>query len=277
VIVTDPGRKKHSTDKTVKGKQTGKSTCATQSGIIVPCHDPSLGDFNNSSGCYYKLHRGPYRVTDDPTLRPPPGKKGGAWYDINCLSAHGTPKQTVIDWFPTPPIQQFTVTPAELAQQAMAELKIPHPTTGRGPGGTLHDGRPYSLVRAYTWFWTDPGSYKPLNKYAAAGPVWATVTVTPSSLAFTPGDGSKTVSCSGPGTPWAQGRNSPWSPSPGGCDYSYHHSTFGAANAELTATYGIVWKATWVGSGGAGGTFPDIITTSQSTFAVAEAEAVVVK
>jgi hypothetical protein len=43
------------------------------------------------------------------------------------------------------------------------------------------------------------------------------------------------------------------------------------------ATYGIVWRAVWVGSGGTGGGFPDVTTSATSRFAVAEAQAVIVK
>jgi hypothetical protein len=43
----------------------------------------------------------------------------------------------------------------------------------------------------------------------------------------------------------------------------------------VTATYGIRWTVTWVGSGNTSGTLPDQMTTSQSTFAVAEVESVV--
>lgn len=275
VVVKAPGKKQHTTHKTTNNKTTNNAACVTRTGTPVPCHDPTLGYFNNRDGCYYKLHVAVLHVRDDPTQKPPPGKKQGAWYDITCIRGNGVPVHTV-QWLPAPPVQQITVTPAELAKQALAQLRIPRPTTGRGPGGTLKDGRPYSLVRAYTWFWTDPTKYKPLSKRASAGAVWAEVTVRPSALTFAPGDGTQTVSCSGPGTPWIQGKDSPWVKSPTGCDYSYPHSTYQTSNGELTATYGIVWKVRWIGSGGAGASLPNVTTTTQSQFAVAEAEAVVV-
>lgn len=276
LIVVDPVKPKGPPQRKSKNKSpTRKSVCVTKDEhLTVPCYSPTMGYFNNADGCYYKLNQA---KTDSIIMRPP-GKTKGAWYDITCIKGDGVPTMRT-DWLDTPPpvIPPPPVTPVALAKKAYAELKFPHPTTGRGPGGTLRNGQPYSLVRANTWFWTDPRTYKSLSKRAQAGPVWATVTVTPVALTLTPGDGARTVSCSGPGTTWVQGRDSPWSSSPSGCDYSYPHSTYGDTNDELTATYGIVWKATWVGAGGAGGTFPNITTRTQSTFAVAEAEAVVVK
>jgi hypothetical protein len=103
------------------------------------------------------------------------------------------------------------------------------------------------------------------------------VVVTPSALTFTPGDGGRTVSCPGPGSAWAPGRDSRWSASPSGCEYAYPRSSYAAAKGEVTATYAITWRARWTGSGRTGGTFPDISTTTRSTFAVAEAEAVVIR
>src|SRR5665213_4353013 len=177
---------------------------------------------------------------------------------------------------PGQPLPNVAPTPGQLAQQALASLTLPNPTTGRGLASTLADGRPYSLVRASTWFWTDPGSYKTYSASASVAGVAATVTVTPGELTFTPGDGSAAVSCTGPGTAWTHS-DSPWVTSPTRCDYSYPHSSYGDPGGELTATYGITWRVTWTGTGGVGGVLPDITTTSTSTFAIAEAEAVVVQ
>jgi hypothetical protein len=123
------------------------------------------------------------------------------------------------------------------------------------------------------WRWR---ATSPQPARAAVGPVWAQVTVTPVALTFAPGDAGSTASCSGPGKVWTP-QAGQWAHAPGGCDYSYPQSTFGYPGGQLTATYGIVWRAVWVGSGGTGGTFPDVTTTATSRFAVAEAQAVIVK
>ena len=131
-------------------------------------------------------------------------------------------------------------------------------------------------ARAYTWYWTDPTTFTSRTARAAAGAVWAQVTVTPTALTFTPGDGGAAASCRGPGVAWHQGDGA-WGPSPAGCDYRYPHSSINELNDEVTATYGIEWSVMWVGSGGTSGTLTVPPTTSTSTFVVAEAEAVVIK
>jgi hypothetical protein len=176
-------------------------------------------------------------------------------------------------WFATPPAG-LGPDPAQLAQQALQTLMIPGPTTGRYPAGTLNDGRPYTVVNAYTWYYTDPASFQALTATASAGGVSSTVTVTPFALLFTPGDGSAAVSCRGPGVPWAPS-DGPWAASPQGCDYRYPHSSIHEPNGEVTATYGIDWTITWTSNVGGGGTLPELTTTANSTFAVAEVESVV--
>jgi hypothetical protein len=179
-------------------------------------------------------------------------------------------------WSATAPAGPAAVDPAVLAEQALQTLTIPAPTTGRYPAGTMRDGRPFTVVNAYTWFWTDPESFRVLTARADAGGVWAQVTVTPTALAFSPGDGADAVSCSGPGVAWQRG-DGVWAPSPAGCHYRYPHSSIHRPDQQVTATYGISWSVAWTSSTGASGTLPDLTTTSNATFAVAEVQAVVAR
>jgi hypothetical protein len=204
------------------------------------------------------------------------GHTGGAVYVCSALgpNADGVGIIGLQFWFANPPAG-LGPSPAQLAQEALTRLTIPSPRPGRYPSGTLQDGRPYTLVNAYTWFWTS-GSFKALSATASAGGNSSTITVTPTALTFTPGDGTKSVSCSGPGVAWKQS-DGPWAASPSGCDYRYPQSSIHDTNGEVTATYGIVWSISWTASDGEKGTLPDLMTTAKSTFAVAEAEAVVTK
>lgn len=129
-------------------------------------------------------------------------------------------------------------------------------------------------MHAYTWYYSDHAHFRTLTARAAAGATWAQVTVKPVALTFKPGDGNGAVSCTGPGTAWNSSYGV-WAASPSGCDYQYPHSSIHEPNGVVTATYGINWQVTWVGSGGTSGTLPDQTTTSNSTFAVAEVESVV--
>lgn len=168
-----------------------------------------------------------------------------------------------------PPV---VVTPAELALQAVRQLQLPKPTIKRSPSERNSDqGVPYTWVNLWTWYWTSPARWQPLSKRAAAGAVFAEVTVTPQELVLEPGDGLPTVSCPGPGRPWrpADGTSAP---SGGGCGYRYRHVT--TTGEPLTATISIRWEVTWRGSGGAGGTLPAMTTSASSTFAVQQVQAV---
>jgi hypothetical protein len=252
------------------GRGGGPVACAWQ-GREFLCHDSRSGWFDNQDGCYYKVASPvpPY----DPKLWQGHANGQGAIYWRSCVT---------IAWFghvwrPSAPAGPAGKSPARLAQEAWATLRLPKPVPPLTPwGARLRDGRPYTVVRVPTWFWTAPASYRVKSARAAAGPVFAEVTVTPVALTFTPGDGGRTVSCAGPGRVWTPAAGQ-WAHAPGGCDYAYELSTYGYPRGQLTATYGILWRATWVGSGGAGGSFPDVTTTATSVFAVAEAQAVVVK
>jgi len=269
VVVKDPGGPGGTTTPGPGNPSSpgGTPGCSWKA-VSYPCTS-MYGTFNNGDGCYYGLWN-PQPPAGDPNWQGhQPGD--GAVYTLTCVPSYASGGNVWMAAGPGGP------TPAQLAQQALKKLALPTPTTGMSPDSRLKDGRRYTVVRAFTWIWSDPSRYKTLTARASAGAVWAQVTVTPTALTFTPGDGGNTVSCPGPGRPWVAGKDSQWASAPGGCDYAYPRSTYGYPNGELTATYGITWTVTWTGSGGANGTLPDITTTTNSTFAVAEAQAVIVR
>lgn len=246
---------------------TSTASC-TWNGAAIPC-EADGGLWLQSSGCYVS-----------PVSEPPPvtaavweGHTDGAIYQ--CIfpgSASGTGGVTF--WAQAPPAGPAAVDPAQLARQALQSIQLPTPSAGRYPAGDLPDGRPYTVVNAHTWFWTDAASWTPRTARADAGGVWAEVTVSPSRLTFTPGDGGPSVSCPGPGVPWATS-DGVWAPSPMGCDYRYLHTSAGQPDQLVTATYGTTWDIAWTSSTGATGVLPDLTTTTQSRFAVAEVQSVV--
>jgi hypothetical protein len=234
----------------------------------VPCSRGDLGTFDYQDGCYYK-EADPYPTTGPVAAEYK--RSGGAIYWATCPLT-GAPGGFV--WLARPPAGMGP-TPGQLAQRAFDSLTLTKPSTGRYPAGRLQDGTPYTAVRAYTWYWTDPSRFRSLTARAAAGPVWAQVTVKPVALSFNPGDGNAAVSCAGPGTAWNDSYGV-WAASPSGCQYRYPHSTIHAPGHVVTATYSIRWQVRWAGSGNSSGTLPDQTTSSTSTFAVAEVEAVVI-
>jgi hypothetical protein len=176
---------------------------------------------------------------------------------------------------PAVPAGAVPPSPATLAQQAADSMLLPDPSAGRYPASMLRDGRPYTVVGAYTWYWTDASNWKSYTATAQVGGNWATVTAEPVSLSFTPGDGHAAVSCAGPGSVWRNGINGPWERSPSGCQYRYPHSSIHDPNQEVTSTYTITWQLTWTGSGNTAGTLTAKTTSATATFAVAEVESVV--
>ena len=167
-----------------------------------------------------------------------------------------------------------------LAVAAFGELVMPRPVPSRYPSGTLKtNGHPYTIVNANTWFWTDPATWQPVSKTVTAAAVWGTATATPARLSFTPGDGSRPVSCPGPGSPWKANEQTWLAPvNPQGCSYRYPKSSLGVGgDDQVSATYTITWNVTWSGSDGSSGTFNNLQTSTTSRFAVAEVQTVIVK
>lgn len=251
------------------------ATCTlTSSGQVIPCREGDAWWLQDKQ-CYASAL----------TPQPPPGTSlweghsDGAIYQCTFYTGGRSFPGTngFVFWSASPPARPpGAVDPAQLARQALRTLTIPAPTMGRYPAGTMRDGRPFTVVGAYTWFWTDPGAFRPLSARADAGGVWAQVTVTPTALTFTPGDGAAAASCSGPGVAWQPG-DGVWAASPAGCDYRYPHSSIHQPQEQVTATYGIQWSVTWTSSTGASGALPGLTTTSNATFAVAELESVVIR
>jgi hypothetical protein len=242
-------------------------------GVDIPCQEgPSW--WVQSLQCYAQVM--PQQPPKDSPIWG--GRTDGAIYLCTFYTSGGAFPGTngFSFWSATAPAGPAAVDPAVLAEQALRTLTIPAPTTGRYPAGTMQDGQPFTVVNAYTWFWTDPGSFRTLTARADAGDVWVQVTVTPTALSFAPGDGAAAVSCLGPGVAW-QRSEGVWAPSPAGCHYRYPHSSIHQPDQQVTATYGISWSVAWTSSTGAGGTLPDLTTSSNATFAVAEVQAVVTR
>ncbi|WP_246080431.1 hypothetical protein [Modestobacter altitudinis] len=259
-------------DTSNRGAVYTQSLCTfTASGAEVPCQD---GDawWAQSMQCYVKV------LVDQPPMGTAVwgGHTDGAIYLCTFLSTGTSVPGTngFAFWSATAPAGPPVVDPVALAQQALQSLSVPEPTPGRYPAGSLDSGQPFTVVNAYTWFWTDAASFGVLTARADAGGVSAEVTVTPTALSFTPGDGGATVSCPGPGVAW-QPTDGVWAPSPAGCDYRYLHSSIHEPGQEVTAVYGIEWSVAWRSSTGASGTLPALTTTSSASFAVAEVQSVV--
>lgn len=269
---------KHSGAGAAAGQSDGPASGASQSckeaGKVIPCHMDIFGTFDQASQCYVgELNPQPPYDPNDPIWKGHPAGAGAIYIKTcNLWAMQGNP---TLFWSATPPAV-VTVTPLQLAQRALRSVVLPKPVAHHSPDQQLPDGRPYTVVRVPTWFWVEPAAFKAKSARAAAGPVWAVVTVTPSSLTFTPGDGGPAVSCTGPGRARTKADGT-WGRAPGGCDYTYPRSSLGAPGGMLTGKYTISWDVTWTGSGGSSGAFGTQSTSSTARFAVAEAQAVVTR
>jgi hypothetical protein len=150
--------------------------------------------------------------------------------------------------------------PATLAASAVKELRLPLPAIRVNPAPPAAQ-----LVYLPTWLWVDAESWGALSATASVPSLSVTATATPIRLVISTGDGA-TVSCTGPGTAWATGRD-PDTASPD-CGHTYLQPGSHAVTATVT------WRVSWVG-GGQTGTVPDLTTTSTITLTVIESPALI--
>jgi hypothetical protein len=195
---------------------------------------------------------------------PPPGE---AWALLDCLGgAIGPGPQAVLVSTVTGAPQ---VTPEQLLIQALNELQVPAlPPATAPPRGA--DG----LVGLPEWFWIPAASWHPLTVTVTAGPVWATVTATPSGLSVNPGTDAGPVTCLGPGT--AYNPAMPAADQRTDCSYTYSQPSAGLSGDAYAASVSVVWSVVWIGSGGAGGVLASALSVPVSVpIRVAQAEALV--
>ncbi len=253
------------------GSGGGAPAGGANGGTIVPVG--SIGTYQGGSN----VGSNPFASTPFNNLSNPNCSNSPAQI-ANCMMAAApapapAPAAAGAPAAPPPP------TSAQLAQAAFGELVMPLPVPSRYPSGILKEsGHPYTIVNANTWFWIDPATFQPVSKTVTTGAVWGKATATPVSLGFTPGDGSHSVSCPGPGSPWKANDQTWLAPvNPQGCSYRYLQSSLGVGgDDQVTATYTITWNVTWTGSDDTGGAFNNMQTQTTSRFGVAEVQTVVV-
>jgi hypothetical protein len=153
--------------------------------------------------------------------------------------------------------------PAELAQQARSQLRLPTPKVKANPAGD-------QLVNLSTWLWLDRGGWGPVSATAEVPGVSVTAVATPTSVTWSMGDGGS-VTCTGPGSPFPAGGD-PKGTSPD-CGYTYHTSSAGRPGDAFPVTATVNWTVTWSGAG-QGGTFPNLTTSESVAFRVAESQGI---
>ncbi|WP_338596905.1 hypothetical protein [Saccharopolyspora sp. SCSIO 74807] len=192
------------------------------------------------------------------------------------------PGSGVPEWFTVAPEFRFpdfsdpavAPSPDVLAGQAAGQLRLPLPTPRHSPDLRLPDGRAATVVGEHTWFWTEPGAWRPVSRRTQAGPVWVEVTATPRTLSLDPGTGQPASSCTGPGTPY--NRSFGLHAASPDCDVVFAHSSAGRPGEQVPARWAITWQVSWRGFDGTapvGGTLAPMTSRAEAELAVAEAQA----
>ena len=199
----------------------------------------------------------------------------GAWFFRQCSDGSFT-----VVWVPAEgePPGVPRVSPGELAVQAANYLPLPAPTVRHSPDRA--HGRPQTVVGLETWLWVDPSTFTELRQSTSAGGVSATVTARPVSTVWETGSAdAPDAVCPGPGVPYDTTRGSEG-------QSTYCSTVYARSSADrpqtgpdpddrfFTGTATTVWRVSWVGTGGAAGTLPDLRRTSTFQLAAAEIQAV---
>lgn len=112
-----------------------------------------------------------------------------------------------------------------------------------------------------TWFWVPRAVWKPVKVTAwvetPIGPVSVTTTATPDRLRFTPGDGSATVDCAGPGRVWSASLTDT---ARSACMHTYLTASHGQQTRSYRARIAVKWSVKWSSNLGIGGPLPSITT-----------------
>lgn len=193
-------------------------------------------------------------------------RSAGAWYTYQCTGPgvrDGLFRAPV--WMPDgqPPGAAAPLpSPEEMAQRARSQLRLPSPKIVSNPAGT-------QLVNLPTWLWLDRDSWGARSATASVPGVSVTAVATSTSASWSMGDGAN-VTCAGPGTPFPAGGDAA-AASPD-CGHTYHRSSASAPDQQFPSVATVHWTVTWSGAG-ASGTFPDMTTSANAAFRVAEAQA----
>ncbi len=202
-------------------------------------------------------------------------KPPGAWYESDCTdwstSAAQAWGQSNPDFLYVPantaPVGGVpTITPATLAQYALASTVLPPPTPTFSPDPTQP-----SYVNLPTWAWQSAGNT--LDLTATLGAQSATVVMTPTAMTVTSdGPTARGVPnvCRQVGTvigvPWVRGDSEPTSP---GCGLTF------TAPGNYVVHADVIWQITWTSPQVTGvQTFPDVHMNTDTAITSKEIETI---
>lgn len=215
------------------GGSAGGPQLCSWNGQEWPCHDPELGWFSSSTGCYYR------------ELSPQPEAGSPAWgghqpsegtvYNETCRFTDGSIGTAAPKFFAQAPAGPPPLNPVAEARKIMDSIVLPFPEPGVAPKGTAVVGVP-------VWLWLE-NAKAPAPKSVSGGGITITVTPHLQSVVWDLGDG-RPVTCdkegAAAGTPYDAKYGAAKSPTCG------HEFTTGSAGKPDGTFVGSV-KANWVG------------------------------
>lgn len=207
----------------------------------MPCHDPSLGWWNDATSCYWS-------AVDPP---PPDGLiweghyPSGVVYSVVCLPLYPNSSNAGWVWRASPPpgFGGTSATPAQLALQAVDQMRL--------SGPVIHTPIPadkFATVGVPVWLWTDvtPVTWGPNSATASVPGLSVTATAKARQIVWDMGDGH-TETCRNPGTAYYMG--GVVSPT---CQHVYVRSSADQPDLAYTITATTTWDVTWTGGGTSG-------------------------
>ena len=214
----------------------GHHPCVTPKGTVVPCTDPNWGTF--SGGCYYRVAMNVPPDGDPAWQGHSDADTSGTMYWVTCPD-DGYVMNDV--WLPNGTVGT-AATPAQLAQRALAKMRLAPPAVhiDPKPGGL-------GLVGLPVWMWVGQtvGSWGPQSASASAGGITVTATAKVTQVVWSMGDGAK-VTCSTAGTPYTAVYGKKSSPD---CGYRFARPSTTQPGGTYTVTATATWTVRWAGGG----------------------------
>jgi hypothetical protein len=222
----------------------------------VPCTDPRQGYWNNDLSCYVSPSAADY---------PPDSAIWAGHYPdgaiYTCYNPFVAGSRGYDFWSLTRPAGPAAPPdPRVLARQAVAAMGLRAVSIGIVPEDA--PGR-VGLVGMPVWLWAaapGPQTMGPISRSASAGGFTVTATARVARVVWSMGDGGS-VTCTGPGTPYADRYGTASSPT---CGYRYDRQ------GRFTVTATSDWVVAWSGVGQSG-TIPVQLRDS-TTVTIGEAQ-----
>ena len=208
---------------------------------------------------------------------PPPYSEVAAWEghttgDVyNCTIPFGGGQTTV--WDPRPPI--YTETPGQAAAKLVLRMGIEVPPIHMAPRnapGVM------GLVGLPVWMWIQPTAttWGPIDQTLTDGGVTLRLQGHAVNTTWDMGDGSQTITCSTPGTPWHDEGVTVQSPTCGYKGYTQPSTSKANPDGTYTITETATWQVNWVEVGGNNTTGTQTVTvTATRALKVGEAQALI--